>query len=1171
MLQQLSHKGNWYLLATLLLFALHSSVTAQSSNNDPGTRTVSISGSNVTLQSVLKNIEKQTGMRFNYGGELDTRQRVSLKQEKRTLAQLLSELFSKTGFSWRFMDNNIFLIKNSANSRGSINGQNPAADSTIRVSGIITSESGQALEGVSVGVIGTVYGTTSGKDGRFFLSNVNREGTLLVSSIGYEMQRVPVNGRSQLAIKLIASENKLEAVEVLSTGYQNIPRERATGSFAQIDNELYNRSIGPNVLDRITDVTSGLVYQPGKVSAFNNGITIRGVSTINANRTPLIVVDNFPFDGDINNINPNDIQSVTVLKDAAAASIWGVRAGNGVIVITTKRGRYNQQNTVQFNSNVTIGEKPDINSLPLMKSTDVIEVQKYLYDNLYYDLNDWLFPLIGLYPTIPKVAEILIAKKHGTISDAEAEAQINQLRNNNVLDDINKHLLRNSIQQQYALNMSGGTPTFSYYGSLGYDRFRGNEVGKSSDRITVRLENSYKPTNRIELNGFVSYVQTENKNNSIDYSGFIPNGRTFASPYTKFQNPDGSSANVPYILGLRDAYVDTASYPGLLDWHYRVLDELHNANNKNTQFDTRIGAGLKYNILKGLNLEVKYQYQKALSKSRNLHDQNTFFTRDLINKYMNVSGATTVYPVPLGAILESLDGELTSWNARAQASYNQSWNNHDIVMIAGTEIRQTTNDFIQSRKYGYDLNTLIAKPVDYANQYIIRPSGSTASVPFLDFSTGTISRYRSFYGNAAYTYNQKYTLSGSARVDGSNFYGVDANQRVVPLWSIGASWDISKEFFYRLEWLPYLRLRTTIGYNGNTNNSASAYATTTQSIYFLTGLTYGSLNGLPNSELRWEKVRVANFGLDFGTRNSRISGSIEYYVKNSIDLISAARIDPTYGDMKFTGNNASMKIKGVDLTLASRNLVGKITWTTNFLLSFNKDRVTEYNLNSTSIFDYFQDNVPPTVEKPLNSIWGFQWAGLDPQNGDARIYADSKVINSANFGSAQVKDLQYIGTSLPKYFGSIRNTFGWRALAVSFNITFRAGHYFRRPSINYDQLFVNSGGHSDYSNRWQKTGDELTTNVPALPLTTNSYNVSYVYGNSTILVEKADHIRFQDLRISYDLGNVLNQQRIKRLQLYFYVNNLGIIWRKNKYNLDPEYVNIPSVPRTASLGVNLTL
>lgn len=1169
MLQLLMHKAKWYFLTAILSFILHSSAIAQGSD-DPGKRTISVSGSNVTLQSVLKTVEKQTGMRFNFGGDLDVKQRISIGKESRTLSELLSEVFSKMGYSWKFIDDNIFLIKNKTSSTENINSINE--HTSVVLNGFIGNEKGAPLSGVSIGVVGTNSGTITDENGKFQLKDLKQDDELLISSVGFQPKRMKWNGQKQLDIILFVSEQSLETVEVLSTGYQTIPKERATGSFVQIDNELFNREVGPNVLDRILDVTSGLVYQPGKPTTLG-GVTIRGVSTINANRDPLIVIDNFPFDGDINNLNPNDIQSITVLKDAAAASIWGVRAGNGVIVITTKKGKLNQKNSVQFNTNVTIGEKPGIFDMSLLGSKDVIEIQRKLFNEGYYDIYELTYPTFGNFPSIPKVPEILIAKSKGKITDQEAEQRIKTLQTGNVLSDINEYLLQNSINQQYALNMSGGTSQFTYYGSIGYDKIKSNEVGNLSDRFTVRLDNTYRLNKRIEISSFLTYVQSEVKSNSVGYFNYLPTGRNLSSPYTSFKDANGNASDISYVSGLRDAYLDTATYPALLDWRYRILDEQRNKDNVNRQFDTRIGANLKYNIIDGLTLDIKYQYQKAVSKTRNLFNQNTFLTRNLINRYMTVKDGVVTYPVPLGAILDISDGELSSWNIRPQLNYNKSWESHDLVGIAGIEFRETRDIVNQDRKYGFNTNTQVSLPVDYVTAYSTTPTRSTATVPYMLFNYGKLSRYRSFYGNFAYTYNRKYTLTGSARLDGSNFYGVKANQRIVPLWSLGIGWDISREQFYNVDWMPYLKLRSTIGYNGNTNNSAAAYPTMVTSIYFLTRLPTGSISGLPNSDLRWERVKIFNLGLDFETKNARISGTIEYYRKNSVDLISETRIDPTYGLTTFIGNNASLKVSGVDFSLLTKNIVSKtFSWGTNFLVSYNRDKITNYTLKASSPLNYLQAIPPPTVDRPLNSIYGFKSGGLDPVTGDPRLYVNGKVESYASYSSVVADDMHYLGTTLPKYFGAIRNTLRWKNLSASINITFKAGYYYRRESINYDNLFRNSGGHTDFLQRWQKAGDETRTNVPATPAAANATASSYVYTNSDILIAKGDHFRLQDLRLSYDVNSFLIfGAKVRATQIYMHANNLGIIWRSNKYHDDPDYVGFPTISRTIALGINISL
>lgn len=1046
---------------------------------------------------------------------------------------------------------------------------------------VIAEESKLPLIGATVKLKGANASSKTDEQGIFKITDTLKGSVIIVSYVGFETKQVRFDSMysrkgQMLNISLKLKETTLENVTIYSTGYEKVPRDRATGSFVRVDNQLFNRRVSGNVIDRILDVTSGLVYNRNLGGGDDqlSGLMIRGVSSINANVKPLIILDGFPYEGNLNNINPNDIDGVTVLRDAAAASIWGVRAGNGVIVITTKKGVMNKKVNIQLNANVTIGKKPNLFYLPTISSAEEIAFEKQQFKAGNYNTYDDDYPVFNYFPILPPVAEILLANRRGVITAKEANDRISALENHDVRNDINKYLLQNSINQQYALSFSGGSQVFSYYASAGYDRSRSNAKGDEYERMTFRMDNTYNPIEKLEINGFIAYTQSRSSSNGNNYMRLMPTGKQVA-PYTMLADNRGNSLAIPKPDdGYRLAYVDTASYPSLMDWHYKPLDELKYNDNTSSQFDTRIGGGVKYSFFPGLKGEVQGQYQKALISGRNMADINSYMVRDLINQYMDIDPATgnTIYPVPLGNILMLNNSEQTVWSVRSQLNFNKRWGKHSVVALAGSEIRESTTEYNSRRMYGYEEDVYSGKIVNSVTLFNTRPGGNALSIPEGSSILGIINRYGSYYSNGAYTYGDKYTFTASGRIDQSNFFGVKANQRRVPLWSTGLSWTVSNEAFYHLRWLSYLKVRATYGYNGNTNNSASAFAT----IGYNSGTTaspdlqYARILNPPNPELRWERVRVINWGLDFEGFEQRIGGSIEYYTKKGLDLIGPVMVDPTSGVKTFTGNKASLKGSGVDFTFNSRIIDRNFKWYSNFLLSYNTDKVTSYEVQPLNGPGYLGE-FTPIVGQPLYKINSYRWAGLDPETGAPRIYLGDTISNNNNYYNAKATDIIFNGRSTPRIFGALRNTFSWRKLSLSLNITYKLGYYFRRTSIVYSNLFSGWGGHSDYNFRWQKPGDEKSTNVPALPITQYDDSRDQVYPQSDILVEKADHIRLQDIRLSYDISKSdLRKLPFRNVQMYMYVNNIGIIWRANKHGIDPDFgsYDIPS-PLSFAIGMNI--
>jgi hypothetical protein len=464
--------------------------------------------------------------------------------------------------------------------------------------------------------------------------------------------------------------------------------------------------------------------------------------------------------------------------------------------------------------------------------------------------------------------------------------------------------------------------------------------------------------------------------------------------------------------------------------------------------------------------------------------------------------------------------------------------------------------------------------VDYVDLFQQYATGAQQQIPYGDVKVGTAERYLSYYTNAEYTYRGRYMLSGSVRRDESNLLGVRANQKGVPLWSAGLGWELSREKFYHLGGLPFLKLRVTDGYNGNIDRSVSAYTTasinTAPNVY---NTVYSTIVNPPNPDLRWERVHIFNAGLDFATVANRFGGTLEYYIKSGIDLIGLSPVDPTTGVSIFEGNTANMQDHGIDLTLHTDNDLGKVRWNSILLFSYVLDRVTKYDDKLAAVSYYLSSTtINPLAGKPLYSVYALRWEGLDPNTGNPQGLLSKKISQDygAILGSTEFRDLLYKGPMNPPAFGSWRNSFYWKNWGISANVLYKFGYVFRRNSILYNQVFLGaSPGYPDYEKRWQRPGDEQHTNVPSMTYPGDP-NRDEFYQNSTVLVEKGDHIRLQDVQLSYDWTKQAHSRLpVQLIHLYLYGNNLGILWKANHAGIDPDYVTGIPVPRTLAVGVRV--
>lgn len=1025
--------------------------------------------------------------------------------------------------------------------------------------------------------------TTTDAYGYFTLPINAAEANLKITHIGYEQTviKMKLPHIDTIIVTLKPNANLLEEV-VVSTGYEEIPLERATGSFEKIDYTLFNRGVGMDVLSRLENITSGIHFDKQNFNLNESGqrpnhdIYIHGISTLRTGATggssPLIVLDNFPYDGDVNDINPNDIESVTILKDAAASSIWGAKAGNGVIVITSKKAAYDLPLSIRFNHNTTITSKPGLFQFDVIESEDLIEVERFLFENGFYNNME----ANRSKPALPPAVEVLIALRDGLISMSDAERLISGYAEQDVRHDMLRFLYRKPIHQQYALSASGGTQHHGFLFSGGYDKSRATRMGDNHNRLSLRFENSVKPIKSLEMQTAVRWAY--NKGHYPDFEGFYQ-GNGYRYPYIRLADEDGQALPIPHDY--RTVFLDTAGAGQLLDWHFRPIDEVRNPPNHTMSQELMLNTTVRYNIQEWFQVSLNYQYARNEAINNTHYDLENYYARNQVNRGTEIVGDQLRYHFPYGGVLANRQGVGIAHQGRAQANVNKTWSEkHALHSLIGMELQQLTNTTNGYTLYGYDHNLLTyANNVDHTSRYPVYGNlASSGMVPYpLNAPSETSVRYVSLFGNASYTYGNRYTASVSARRDASNLFGVSTNNKWTPLWSVGLAWTVSNEQYFNLPWVSGLKFRGTYGYSGNVDNSMSALTTLTYTTNpASTGVSWPSatVRNLPNPTLRWEKVRTLNVGIDATLFEGYLSLNVDSYWKYTEDLLDNMPMDVTTGITLMVMNVANTKSKGVDIRLGSQANFGSLMWSPSLVFTYNNNWVTQ---------TYLEDYYSPSRFVRIGSIsdmkgtlafpaYSYKWAGLDPETGEPRGYLhgeaskDYFALTSANVG---LDELVFHGSARPLYFGSLLNTVNYGPLSLSFNITYQFAYFFRRPALSYTDLFNNGIGLNDFYNRWQKPGDELTTHVPAMTYPANSLSNSF-YPFTEPLVERGDHVRLKDIKISYALGHIPSL-KFKSFEAFGYVSNLGFLWRANKHGYDPSTRSTMQVPRTYSLGVTFNL
>lgn len=1034
----------------------------------------------------------------------------------------------------------------------------------------------KGIEKASVKLISSdqkiITGLTDGS-GEFIWSAPNQRWIRIeVTHLAYETLYFIVKEGTEIPdpIELSPKNNLINEVEIVNTGYQRLSKERSTGSFSMIKSDDLMQYSDRNALSNLDKLTSGIVFDKRFEENDGNTISIRGRGTIFGGTAPLIILDDFPYEGRIDDIDPAIIKSITILKDAAAASIWGARASNGVLVITTKNGKGLRKTQIFTSSSFRIKNKPDLQELNWISTIDFIEVEKFLFSNNFYDNQEISPTKMVLSP----VVEALISKREGKISDLQLGKIISKYSTYDIRKDMERYLYKSEFGFQNTVQIANSNGINSQSLQLGWDQQQ-SHTGLISNRYTINTTNNFLLWNKLQLDLRLNYTLNKMNAGGLNYSDLTSGGSKRIYPYARLVDDQYNNAVV--LKDYRDQFLDESYQNGLLDWRYRPLDENQLINDKSNRHQGLSNLTLRYPIFKGLNIETKYQASLYNQTRLNLKNKDSYYVRDLVNRFTQEStNGELSYPVPYADVRNKSIQTSYAHYFRTQVNYNFKSVNHELDVMGGYEKRISDASNESSTIYGFNNNDLTFAILDHNALYPMYYNKSFRYRIDNGLSlNATSDRFVSYYANMGYTFKNKYTLSASARKDGSNIFGVNTNQKFIPLWSIGGAYNLTNEPFLAIDIIKYLKVRLSYGFNGHVDNSMSSLPTMryTNGQTFYPNLNYAILVNPYNPDLRWEKTGTINVGVDFKLSGG-VSGSVDLYQKDGTDIIGDTPLDPTlgimglglsYGSYAYRGNIAEMRNRGLDISLNTVNPIDKLIWSNTLNISYNANEVRSYqqknNLNG-SFFVGTGMKVNPIVGKPIYSIYSYSFQGLDefgdPQGWqEGQINKDySKILTSTN-----VDELIYHGPAVAPWYGNYRTRFSYGPMSISAAIAFKFGFYFRRESINYNDLYQDWRGHSDFEKRWQKPGDELKTSVPAM-IYPNINNRDLFYSNSSVLVERGDYIRLSDIRYEYNLlkGSI---------KCFAMVENLGFVYKKTNARVNPETLSDLSLPRMYTLGFSL--
>jgi len=1139
---------------------------------------ITLSENNVSLQKVLKQIQRQSDMDLLYNSELIQKAgKVTIDVRNVSVEKALDLCLREKQLMFS-IDENTIIIKPIIEHKH-IESTKEAVMQEIVIKGKVTDAAGVPIPGVTVLVKGTNKGTSTNGNGEFEIQVTSENKVLVFSGVGLKKQEVAITGQTIVNVVMEIEITKLSEITVVSTGYQVLPKERATGSFGIIQEKEIKNKISGNLIDKLEGMTSGLRIKVSQSDAtLNTGRTsfsIRSQNTIQSNTQPLIVVDDFPTDFDLSYLNPEDIDQITVLKDAAATSIWGARAANGVIVIQTKKGKTNTPMHINVSSDLTITETPRLNYLPLMNSAEYINFEKeWIAKGKIPDPTN-ASSTTSTYP-LSSGMEILFKQKNGLLTAEQANSMLDALGKIDFKEQYSRYLLQNPILQQYNISMGGGTTNSNTYLSGSIANEKPNAVGNKTDRITLKLAHTVKMLKRITYSSDMQMSTFTTKNNGLGLSPLTP-GVTTLLPYSLIADENGNGIDFS-----REYYSGTLTRlesKGYLPWRYNYIDELANADNTSKNSLYRVNMALAADIINGLTAKISGSWEKQFIYNRNYYNENTYTSRNLINRHTSINSANKlVYGYPKGAILREEQINAENYNLRGQLDYNKTIHTkHQLTALAGMEMRETFAKGFSNTRYGYSDRDLTSLPVAYGTKVPQAVTGSQVTLADPSRNTWAQNRYLSYFVNAGYTFNKKYSFTASARLDDANLFGTSKKYRSTPLWSVGGLWNTSEEKWFTVSWIDLLKLRATYGVNGNVDFSTSPFLIATISSFLdpYIGQPYASISNPANPYLRWEKTRVINFASDFSLLKSRINGTIDLYFKKSYDLLGPAELNPTLGFSRATINTANMTGKGIDLTISAK-IVDNLDWGWTSIVNYgyNTTKITKTDLEQNTVSYYINNGTSaPIVGQPVDRLFSYRYVGLDSK-GQPMIYNEQGDTAKTTQTVLSKDALVYSGRTTPPHFGGWQNIVNYKNLSLSTLFTFQAGNVFRRPSMgDYSSYSTQKVLHKDGASRWRQAGDEATTMVPGIPIVGVSTAPSR-YLNSDYLIEDAGYIRLREVVLSYEL---VPGQRMKKafksMQFNLQARNLFIL-TKNKQGIDPDYIptsNLVVLPpaRSFAFGVKI--
>lgn len=1171
---------NFVRFCLLWIFSL-SSIMIQAQENQR--ITVDLRGE--TLEAALWYLQNRTKFVFMYATkDISGVSDVNVKAKDKTVTEILDECLAGTNLTYEVSGNAIVIKKRST--------QN------ITITGWIRDSNGEALPGATVTIRGSKSGGIAGMDGNYTCIIPAQEGLVLTYSfIGMEKKVVKYTGKKTINITLNSSNTEID--EVVVTGYQNIQRRDLVGSittlkakdilmpsYSTIDQMLQGRVAGMMVTSSSSRVGSA------------PQIKIRGTSTLIGNQDPLWVVDgiiqeDFSVDlddsslmtEDLKNIignqiswlNPADIENITILKDASATAIYGSKASNGVIEITTKRNTSDRL-TVNYSSNFNIGQRPNYGMFNLMNSQERV---LFSQDAFNWGTSYATVPYKELYT----YEGLLRMYLEHDISESEYSNAYRTLETQNT--DWLKLLTRRSFSHNHNVSVSGGTNKFSYSASMGYTNSEGQEIGNDSERMTGRISLLMRPVQKltisVTMNGSVS--TTTGFTGGVNPLGYATTTNRAIAPDVYYQKVRNYSYNNTH---------ESLSY--------NFINERDNSGSKSRSTHMSASLDLKWNILDWLTYQFTGGYTDNNSTNESWLTEQTYY---IANKYrgydynsVNPTNAEfKAAQLPFGGRLYTNNSNQYAYNIQNKIQISKAFNeNNRLNALIGTEVRSTTGKGAYNTVFGYvpDRGERAVAPTTPES---FQPIGTASPSGWGILSeiykagwkkTNTTNNFFSVFATFAYSFMNRYVVNANIRNDASNRFGQDTNKRFDPTYSVGFSWRASEEDFIKehLKWITTLNFRGTYGIQGNALTRLSPELILTQNgIRAGYNQYYSTISQIPNPHLSWERTKTWNFGLDLELFNMFYM-NLEYYTRRSNAVVSLA-LPYEYGIKEMKRNGGIIRNRGIEYTLSFTPLQKRdyaLSISLNASKNWNKGGETQIVTNHASFLNGKSDYILKEGY-PLSAFWSYSFAGLD-ENGKPTFNLLDVPEEERDSSIEETSFLVYSGQKEPDFTGGLGLSFRYKSLTLNTNFALIVGNKKRLTSPYKDfggsrstMPDPTANVNRDLLNRWKAPGDEAYTIIPALPLGVDplmklpnnegSESLIQMWEMSDAMVVSGSFLRCRSMGLTWQMKREwCDKIFAKNLSLNFSVDNLFVIASKRFNGFDPELDN-SVMPRTFSFGINV--